>query len=144
METQTCKPEQTTAMKSLKGQYLLNLLIAIDQLGNAIAAGYHDTTVSARVGFFSRVKYLKMPVRNSYWRLLRVVIDWAFYPVDGKDHCWEAYKEDRNELIVHGSDAALAGLGVIVLICAPIIGLLIRLVKLPKWLFEGLVKIVFK
>ena len=46
------------------------VLVAIDQLGNAIAGGNPDSTISARVGFFS-----EMAKRGkSYWKGLESII----------------------------------------------------------------------
>ena len=55
-------------------RYIYNILIAIDQLGNALAGGYHDTSISARVGFFAReAKHGRI-----YWQFLEKVIDFTF------------------------------------------------------------------
>lgn len=123
----------TTTMKALKELYFLNLVIAIDQLGNAIAGGSADCTVSARVGYFSYRKY-KNKILNGYWLALRTVIDFAFYPLDGEEHCRQAYVDDADELFIHGTDWALAVLGVIVFIMAPFLGVVIRLSLAVKWL----------
>ncbi|WP_047308767.1 hypothetical protein [Rhodopseudomonas palustris] len=37
-------------MVKVIGDYVWNLLLAIDQLGNALAGGWHDETISSRVG----------------------------------------------------------------------------------------------
>lgn len=128
-------------LKSLKHLYWLNLALAIDQLGNALAGGSADSTVSARVGFYSYEKYRNRWLRL-YWHGLRWLIDFAFYPIDGPEHCRQAYASDADELFVHGSDLALAALGMLVLIMAPILGVIIRLSLAIKWLVTTAMKAI--
>lgn len=44
--------------------YFKNILVSVDQLGNAICGGNPDNTISARVGFFSQtsksIKFYKI------------------------------------------------------------------------------------
>ena len=52
------------------------MLIAIDQLGNAVTGGYEDETISSRVG--------RAAVAGKRWGIiLERVIDWLFWP----GHC---------------------------------------------------------
>jgi hypothetical protein len=111
----------------LANKYMGNLLVAIDQFGNAIAGGYADSTVSGRVGYYSYKKYTTRKWRNKYWKTLRAVIDWAFYPLDGPEHCRKAYQFELDEKHAHGSDLALAALGIIVLVFAPVLGVINRI-----------------
>lgn len=106
--------------------YVANLMVAIDQLGNAVTGGEADSTVSARVGYYSYKKYTKRKWRNGFWKTLRTAIDWAFKPLDGPEHCRQAYEADSQERFVQGSDVAMFFLGLLVLIMAPILGVLIR------------------
>ena len=62
--------------------YPVAVMVAIDQLGNALTGGNSDSTVSARVGYFS-VNAIK---RQALWKILEVIIDYAFYPVDGQNN----------------------------------------------------------
>ena len=65
----------------------LAILIAIDQLGNAIAGGNPDSTISARVGYFSdKTLREKTLGRHAYWKGLERIIDFAFFPIDGEKH----------------------------------------------------------
>lgn len=114
----------------LENEYTGNLMVAIDQLGNAIAGGDPDSTVSGRVGYYSYKKYVNRKWRNGYWKTLRTVIDWAFKPLHGPEHCRQAYQFELDEKHEHGSDVALAILGVIVLVIAPILGVINRLSRL--------------
>ncbi|WP_188150463.1 hypothetical protein [Teredinibacter waterburyi] len=97
-------------MKSL-GQWLWNVMVAIDQLGNAIAGGNPDITISARVGYFAndcnnRTFYY-------YWRFLELVIDFTFYPLDGPKHCLQALSQDDELGHVQGNDLMRSILGII-------------------------------
>lgn len=101
------------------GWWLWNVLVAIDQLGNTIAGGKADITISARVGYFAN--YQTEPKLLFYWKLLERVINFAFYPLDGKNHCLQALEEDNETGHVHGNDLMRAILGVIIIIaCLPI------------------------
>ncbi|WP_226864807.1 hypothetical protein [Microbulbifer taiwanensis] len=93
-------------------------MIAIDQLGNAIAGGNPDATISARTGYFARV--VETPFRP-YWKLMEKVINFTFRPIDGSDHCYEAYLADRDEKNEEGSDLMRGLLGIIVIsTCIPL------------------------
>ena len=72
-------------------KYFKTLLIALDQFGMALCGGNEDCTVSATTRYF---------YTNSvswYWTIMRLIIDTTFYPVDGNEHCIDAYKKDKNE-----------------------------------------------
>lgn len=78
--------------------YAKAVLVAIDQLGNAIAGGNPDCTISGRIGY-----YQEHAVRPYvwYWNMLAFVVNLTFYPWDGPDHCKQAYvKEVKNEFNV--------------------------------------------
>ncbi len=101
--------------------YLINLFVGIDQLGNVIAGGNPDNTISSRVGYYTEEFYKpeEVPIK---WRILRNIIDFTFYPIDGKFHCKEAYFNDTGEDFDEGtSDIAVAALSIIIIIsCAAI------------------------
>jgi hypothetical protein len=101
-------------------QWIWNILIAIDQLGNTIAGGNPDITISARVGYFANLSSNR--TFYYYWSFLEFVIDLTFYPLDGPKHCLKSLEDDNEECHVHGSDLMRALLGLIavtacVLIC---------------------------
>ncbi|WP_444932280.1 hypothetical protein ACJJIF_11100 [Microbulbifer sp. SSSA002] len=104
--------------------WLRNVLIALDRLGNAIAGGSPNATISARCGYFSRVT--ETPFRR-YWRFLERVINYALLPIDGPDHCYQSYLRCHAEQHEEGSDYMRAILGVIVILCCVPLGLLLRL-----------------
>ena len=107
------------------------VLVAIDQLGNAIAGGHPDATISARVGFFARNAKRFKP----YWRCLEAVIDFSFYPVDGPKHCFQAWQADKDRKFQHGSDVARIILSFFIFVACPIIAILLRVAVLfiPAW-----------
>src|SRR5512132_3657047 len=78
-----------------KMPYWLNVLIAIDQLGNAIAGGNPDNTISGRVGFFASADHASKI--NSYWKTLERIIDFTFEPLQGPGHCYRAWKGEADE-----------------------------------------------
>lgn len=70
--------------------YLLNLLIAIDQLLNVLLCfGEADETMSSNA---YRMERARKP-----WGFLRPVIDFVFYPIQ-RDHCRKAYESERRRL----------------------------------------------
>ena len=74
---------------SYVGNYLLNFLIAIDQLVNAILGGRPDHTISGRIGYHA--------MHGKIWALiLEKVINWIFFD---RNHCrdnieWDILKRD--------------------------------------------------
>ncbi len=66
-------------------QWAMNVLIALDQLGNALLGGDPDETISSRLG--------KAQERGSgYGAWLRKILDWI-----DKDHCAEAIERDEGK-----------------------------------------------
>jgi len=59
-------------------------LVAIDKVGNAFAKGNPNVTISARC------YWLEQSLSKAFCPV-RLFIDFAFYPYDGKDHCLNAY-----------------------------------------------------
>ena len=70
--------------------YLLNLLIAIDQLLNVLLCfGEADETMSSNA--------YRMERAGKPWGFLRAVIDFLFYPFQ-KNHCRKSYESERRRL----------------------------------------------
>ena len=65
--------------------YSLQLLIAIDQLLNAVIGGSADETISARAW------------RENPESFSTKAIDWLFR-FSGEDHCYQAYLEEKNRI----------------------------------------------
>lgn len=102
-------------------QFISHLFLSIDQLGNVLAGGNSDNTISARVGFYNHHDYTASRF-SRYWKFLEWIIDTAFEPVDGKAHCHEAYHNDAGEIFnseVIELFVIIAGL-LIILTCIPI------------------------
>lgn len=74
--------------------YIKNILISVDQLGNTIAAGNPDATISGRVGYYSNHA---IDAVRWYWIMLQFIIDFTFYPVDGPNHCHDSYHREECE-----------------------------------------------
>jgi hypothetical protein len=89
------------------------VLVAIDQLGNAIAGGNPDA---------KRAK--------GYWKGLEKIIDFSFYPVDGPRHCYQAWQADKDELFKRGSDFTRVLLSVFIIIACPVIAIVLNVLVL--------------
>ncbi len=74
--------------------YVKGILVGLDQLGNAIAGGNPDCTISGRTGNFALNSHNSV---RWYWLILQYVIDATFYPFDGKGHCYQAYMKEQDE-----------------------------------------------
>lgn len=104
--------------------YFVNLGYYIDVLGNALLAGNPKITVSARTGLnAANAKRGRMgKVAAGYWASCEKLINWAFKPIDGPTHCYDAYVwtkgyfPDEN---VHQGPAIAFGVGlpIIALVC---------------------------
>ncbi len=79
-------------------QYASHLFVSIDQLGNALASGNADNTISARVGYYNHHYSFENGKVPWYWVVFQKIIDNAFCPVDGPGHCHEAYHNDAGEI----------------------------------------------
>lgn len=67
--------------------WLLQVLIALDQLANALLFfGWADETISAR-SWRQREKW--------QWRVARCAIDWLFALLGDSHHCEGAYKSEQ-------------------------------------------------
>ncbi len=80
--------------------WFMEVLLALDQLGNSLAGGHHDSTVSARIGFHL---YDVNGARGMYWSFLEFVVNLTFSPIDGPHQCRMAYCADRDETFRDGS-----------------------------------------
>lgn len=124
--------------------YWFNILVAIDQLGNAIADGNPDNTISARVGYFASNKY-KCRLKP-YWKTLEWIIDATFEPVQGPGHCYNAWLAEADESDSQGSYYARVVLGVFVgvgcLVLNPFLHLAVWL--RPAWRYKpGVLRYAF-
>lgn len=74
-------------------RYLLNVLVAVDQLINALLAGDPDETISSCLGKTQRGDY--GPFWFAFWMPLRFSVDLLFLPFDGWGHCRQSIEEDE-------------------------------------------------
>ena len=77
-------------------RWTVNVLLSLDQLGNAVLGGDPDETISSRIGKLKRRHQGRIPWR----RPLSKLADWLCERVD-KNHTLEAIEEDE------GSNAIL-------------------------------------
>lgn len=67
------------------------VLIAVDQLGNALLRGWADETISARAW--------RKRNKHAGWRRVQVAVDWVFERVfSDPDHCEKSYASERLRL----------------------------------------------
>ena len=71
-------------------RYVKHNLIAVTQMLNALAGGFPDESTSSRA-------YRQQ--HKPHWRIIRVVIDAAFFWQ--ADHCASAYRSERDRRQTH-------------------------------------------
>ena len=71
-------------MEIPRGQYIKNVLIAVDQLFNAAIGGYCDESLSSRA-----YRWEKDGVRAWPKKVINAIFFWQ------KDHCLSAYTNER-------------------------------------------------
>lgn len=102
----------------------LNVLIALDQLGNALCKGNPDATISARTYYFASMEITR---QHWYWLFMQTIINWAFRPIDGKHHCRKAYRSEPDNRHEKGNDKARALLGLLIILFCPLIAIILRI-----------------
>ena len=119
-----------------KMSYWLNVLVAIDQLGNAIANGNPDNTISGRVGFFA--SDLHESKLKSYWKTLERIIDFTFEPLQGPGHCYRAWQGELDETDTEVTYITRIILGIFVAVGCFIISLVLWLAITinPAWRYK--------
>lgn len=118
-----------------KWNYWLNIGISLDKLGNSISGGSHENTISARVGDYSnrRGNY------SIFWAVLEWIVNFAFLPVDGPDHCYQAYqKEKEGNTFREGKWLVRLLLMPIVVVSCIVIGSVLRIIKPVVKLFKSI------
>ena len=73
-------------------KWFYNILIGLDQLGNAVLGGDPDETISSRIGKLKR----KHDGRIPWYRPLSKLTDWALDKID-TDHSIDAIEEDEGK-----------------------------------------------
>lgn len=111
-------------------KWLHEVLLAKDRLGNAMAGGWSENTVSGRVGYFAVTTDMHSS-QGKFWRYLAHTVDWAFEPIDGPVHCFQAYRGEQDRMLKKnryesGSDAARVALTLLALPVCLVLGSLLR------------------
>lgn len=102
-------------MKKPNNTYAKEVLISLDRVGNALSGGNSLCTISGRTGYYAQFSLMSV---RWFWVILEKVIDFAFYPIDGKGHCYQAFlKETDNEFYELNSFKALALFVLAVITC---------------------------
>jgi len=74
------------------GKYIMNVLIGIDQLGNALLKGDPDETISSRLGKLKRKNKGRIPWSHPWGKM----IDWGLDKID-PNHSIDAIEEDEGK-----------------------------------------------
>ena len=90
------------------------VFIGLDQLGNALAGGHPDVTISARLGYLGDFH------KRGWFLLVARMVDWAFYPADGEGHCVASWVREDGEgylrKVRRGNDVGLVLLTLFVVV----------------------------
>jgi hypothetical protein len=78
------------------GQWFLNILLSLDQLGNTLLGGDPDETISSRLGKLKRRHGGTIP----WTRPLSKIVDWGLEKID-PGHSTDSIEEDE------GGDAVI-------------------------------------
>ena len=89
------------------GKYIKNGLIWFDQGVNWLAGGNPDCTISACSFVYKSDKF---------WGRMERMINYVFKPIDGPDHCQQAYVLDKGEEYTNGGYLRKGIIGLCVLI----------------------------
>lgn len=93
---------------ALYNNYFVNLFYFADVALNALLGGSWRVTISARTGLYaSELKHSNHTTRP-LWRWCQSVINFTFFPMDGYDHCRQAYEWTLKEVLDHQSDVVRA------------------------------------
>jgi hypothetical protein len=113
--------EQLKQLK--KNGYVHNLLLSLDQSGNAVFRGNPDSTISARTGYFAARG------SDSFWVAQERLINYSFKPLDGPNHCRQAWQADKNEEFYDAGVVAKVGMALTVIPLCFLIGTALRIYK---------------
>lgn len=104
--------------------YLGRLGNALSQLAHCISGGASDVSISGKTGYKTVIK------KSKYWNVLRIIIDFSFFPIDGKKHCENAYLIDKQEKYSIG-EGLLQDIicTIFVVLFCPIIAIVLYIIK---------------
>lgn len=72
--------------------YFVNVFYFADIFLNAVSGGHPDVTVSARTGRYAYYYGDRKNFAGWFWRTLETIINKTFEPLDGPDHCYQAWQ----------------------------------------------------
>ena len=107
----------------MKRSKFYNFMVAVDQVGNTLAGGGSDNTISARVGAYAGTHDLYRARKYSrwYWLMMQKIIDTTFYPIDAHEHCHMAFHKELGKGFEKGSNFIKVILSFIIIVtCIPI------------------------
>lgn len=103
----------------------MKVMIALDQLGNAISGGNPDITISSRVGYYSSIS------SKWVWAFMEWWIDLTFYPIDGPKHCYNSHLANKDEVYAsEGKDVFKVIMMMILLLVLAPISIVIKIISL--------------
>lgn len=73
-----------------ENSYLGNLSHALSQVGNSLCGGNANISISGQIG--SNITRI-----SKYWRFLKKMVDFTFFPLDGNNHCLKAWEKQNHE-----------------------------------------------
>lgn len=108
-------------------------LVYIDRVFNWLTGGNYQHTISARTGKYSgESKGLK-----PFWEFLEAFVNLAFFPIDGPNHCDQAYQKEMQKDPRHDFKQGSAVMQALVLL---VITLACIPVAVVLWIWKGLTK----
>ena len=110
--------------------FIFNIFFAADRLANTLTGGGALATISGRVGCFAN--QINAKSFKWHWRCLEIIIDWAFYPIDGEDHCYDTARKEKGLGVVHKQGHLFAR--TLLLFIVPLACLIIGVIS---WLWLG-------
>jgi hypothetical protein len=117
--------------------YVKNILVAIDQVGNALAGGNPDNTISGRTGYFAEHG---QNYSLWFWILMESIIDTTFFPFDGPGHCAQAYELEKDEEFYLTRKIALVVFAIIAVISCMVLIVPFYLFHLIRWVIRKIKK----
>ena len=109
-------------------KYFKTLGNATSQWLNALSGGNPDIPMSGRVGYYAIAEGYR------WFSVLEWVIDAAFYPIDGPNHCHMAFMSDEDEQLSEGNVWSFAFVSIFSLAGSVLIMPFTWTYQLIKWL----------
>ncbi len=138
------------AREGAASSWLFNILVALDELGNALADGDPHHTVSATVGYYAHQREHDGK-RHRYWKTLESLIDSAMNSQCNAGHCFGAWQYEQYKIEPPSAPQLWllfhAFLFIGVLVVCPFLGLFVRLrswISRPEFDEEETYRAIYK